>query len=58
MRERGLAGLGLLKLRVSTASGDVTGVIELSLVEPATVGKAFEFVEGGVEIEVSLTGCE
>lgn len=35
---------------------DVAGVIVGSLVEPKTVGKAFEFVGGGVEIEEALRG--
>lgn len=35
---------------------DVASVIVASLVEPKTVGKAFDFVEGGVEVEEALRG--
>lgn len=41
-------------LEISRA--DVAGVIVASLVEPKTVGKAFEFVEGGAEIGEALRG--
>lgn len=36
------------------ARADVARVIVSSLVEPKTVGKAFEFIEGGVEIQEAL----
>ncbi len=41
---------------LEVARADVARVIVSSLVEPKTVGQAFEFVEGDMEIEEALRG--